>query len=499
MQKLHSIIPGLAFLTVLVSQALNGQESLKTMSLNLQNAVDLAIHQSSSVMYTQNRNVNYYWRYKNYLSMYRPQLNLNGEFPNYTQSATPITQPDGSVEFKQVYNMLGSARLSLNQSIPQLGTYVYAATSIYRAQDFKLDKVDFSGSPFNIGFVQPLLAYNSMKWRKLTEPMVYEEAQKEFVESIERICQNTTVRFFRYLRAQTDNKLAESNLKNSENNLRIAESKRELGKISENDFSRIKLSVYNAQKAQNKAHMDLKNADFELKSYIGLDQDQEIELVIPLDILFFEIDPDIAVKEAKENRKETPQFERRLIEAEEALVQAKRSSGVSATLMGSYGISNSSDEFLLVYNNPERQRLLSLTVSVPIMDWGRAASRIKLAESRSDLVNFDVEKEKIDFEREVIVQVEQFNLLIDWISTAEEADKVAENGYQIALKKFQNGEISITDLNISLQERESAKRDYIASLQSYWVAYYNLRILTLYDFQRNEKISYYNPMLKDQN
>ena len=475
-----------------------GQDTLR-LSLDLQNAVDLAIHQSSSVMYTQNRNVNYYWRYKNYQSMYRPQLNLKGEFPNYTQSTTPVTQPDGSVEFKQVYNMLGSATVSLNQPIPQLGTYIYAATSIYRAQDFNLDKVDFSGSPFSIGFYQPLLAYNYMKWRKITEPMVYEESQKEFIESIERICQNTTYRFFRYLRAQTDNNLAQSNLQNSENNLRIAESKRELGKISENDSSRIKLSVYNAKKSLNKANMDLKNADFELKSYIGLDQDQEIELQIPLNVVFFEIDPEKAVREAKENRKETPQFERRLIEAEEALVQAKRNSGISATLQGSYGISNSAEDFFLVYDNPERQRLLSLKVSVPIMDWGRAASNIKLAESRSDLVNFDVEKERIDFEREVIVQVEQFNLLIDWISTAEEADKVAENGYQIALKKFQNGEISITDLNISLQERESAKRDYIASLQSYWVAYYNLRILTLYDFMRNEKIWYYNPMLEGQN
>jgi outer membrane protein len=79
--------------------------------------------------------------------------------------------------------------------------------------------------------------------------------------------------------------------------------------------------------------------------------------------------------------------------------------------------------------------------------------------------------------------------------TAREADKVAENGYQISLKKFQNGEISITDLNISLSERESAKRDYIDSLREYWVAYYNLRILTLYDFQFDQKITYSNPMI----
>jgi outer membrane protein TolC len=93
------------------------------------------------------------------------------------------------------------------------------------------------------------------------------------------------------------------------------------------------------------------------------------------------------------------------------------------------------------------------------------------------------------------VEVEQFNLLKDQMNTAKEADKVAENGYNIALKKFQNGEISITDLNISLAERESAKRDYISSLQTYWLSFYTIRILTLYDFKYDQKIFYSNPAL----
>ncbi|MDZ7605845.1 MAG: TolC family protein [Cyclobacteriaceae bacterium] len=106
-----------------------------------------------------------------------------------------------------------------------------------------------------------------------------------------------------------------------------------------------------------------------------------------------------------------------------------------------------------------------------------------------------MEREKLNFEREVIVQVEQFNLLKDQMETSKEADKVAENGYEIALKRFQNGEISITDLNISLQEREKAKRDYISSIENYWESYYYLRILTLYDFELHEKINYNNPTL----
>lgn len=468
-----------------------------TLYLSLRNVVDLAISQSSAAKNVQNQNVNYFWRWKNFQSRFRPQLMLSGDLPNYQQTTTPVQQPDGSFQFKQISNMQTSASLSLNQSIPQLGTHVYAATSLFRIQDFNNNTLEFSGTPFSIGFIQPIFAYNWMKWSKKTEPLLFEEANKDFVESIEEISLLATVRFFRFLKVQTNFSLATSNLKNSMDNLKIAEAKKSLGQISENDFSRIQLSVFNARKALNKARMDLKNADFELKSYIGLDQDELIGLTMPLNMMLFDIDPQTALEQAKANRKETPRFERRLLTAERELEEAKRNSGVSATLRGSYGVSNSAAILPDVYDNTETEQIVRLTLSVPILDWGRSASAIKLAESERDLIVYDVQQDKMDFEREVIVQVEQFGLLRDQLTTAEEADKVAGNGYQIALRKFQNGEISITDLNISLAERESAKRDYIESLEDYWVAYFNLRILTLYDFEMNRKIDYVNPAIED--
>jgi outer membrane protein len=458
--------------------------------LDLQNVVALAIEQSSAVKYAQNRNENYYWRWKNFKTRYRPQLVVSGNLPDYTKSTVGVTQPDGSLEFKQVTNLSTSARLSLNQSIPLTGTYVYASTSAYRFQDYNKNVVNFSGSPFSVGFTQPIFAINWMKWSQKTEPLVYDEAQKYFIQSIEEISLNTVYRFFRYLMVQTNYKLAESNLKNSNNNLKIAQTKKDLGNISDNNFARNELAVLNAQKALNQASMDLKNADFELKSYVGLSQDQKIELEMPLNITLFEIDKVKAQEEAKLNRKEGSEYKRRLIEADRDLLNAKRSTGLSATLQGSYGLSNSSESMAGIYQQPERQQTLKLALSIPILDWGQSASAVKLAESQRELVIYDVEKDREDFERSVVVQVEQFSLMKDQLITAKEADKVSENGYQIALKQFQNGEISITDLNISLSERDNAKRDYIRSLQTYWVAYYQLRILTLYDFERNQKISY---------
>lgn len=478
-------------------QLIQAQNEEFLTNLSLQNVVDLAIYQSASVRYAQNTNVNYYWRWKNFKTRFRPELTISGDLPNYGNSIYENLQDDGSTNFTRVEKLKTSASLSLNQNIARTGTHVYAASSVNRIQDYNKDYIDFAGTPFSVGFVQPIFAYNWAKWAKKSEPLLYEEANKNFVQQLEEISKEATRRFFRYLTVQTNFKLAESNLSNSKDNLKIADAKKALGQISENDYSRIKLSVLNAQKSLNTARMDLKNADFELKSYIGLEQDVKITLSIPLNMVLFEIDPEKALSEAFENRKETPRFERRLLDADRELEQAKRNSGVSATLRGSYGVSNSAYDFPSVYESPDIEQVIRLNLSVPILDWGRSASAIKLAESERDLTIFDVERDKKDFERSVIVQVEQFSLLKDQMITAEEADKVAENGYLIALKKFQNGEISITDLNISLGEREKAKRDYIDSLGDYWRAYYNLRILTLYDFELDQKIRYVNPLLEE--
>lgn len=463
--------------------------------LTLKNVVDLAVTQSSAVKYQHNRNINYYWRWQNFKTRFRPQLTLNSDFPIYKHNTEPITQPDGTVKFKQISNLENSVQIALSQSLPQIGTRIYAATSVIRHEDFNQGFVEFSGSPFVIGIRQPIFSYNWMKWSKKTEPLLFEESKRNYIESIEEISLNATRRFFNYLKVQTNYSLAESNLKNSQDNLSIAKIKKKLGRISENDFSRIELAVYNAKKDLNEAQMDLKNADFELKSYIGLEQSEKINLIIPLKMYLFEIDSDKALEEALANRKESLRSERRLIHAEQELVRAKRNNGPNITINGSYGVSNSAPDYLGVYDDTEQQRELELTLSIPILDWGRSASEVKLAESNKDLVVYDVEQDMKDFKRSVIMQVEQFSLLKEQLNTVKEADQVAENGYNIALRKFQNGEISITDLNIALAEREKAKRDYIRSIEDYWVAYYRLRILTLYDFENNAKINYTNPLL----
>ncbi len=170
----------------LVPLAAVGQDVL-VVSLSLRNVVDLAISQSSAVKYAQNRDVNYYWRWKNHQTRFRPQLTLSGNLPDFENQTKPIVQPDGSIIFNKVSQLETNAQIALSQSIPKLGASVYAASGITRIQDFNNETVGFSGYPVSVGITQPLFAYNWMKWSRMTEPLVYEEAQKYFVENIEEI------------------------------------------------------------------------------------------------------------------------------------------------------------------------------------------------------------------------------------------------------------------------------------------------------------------------
>jgi outer membrane protein TolC len=78
--------------------------------------------------------------------------------------------------------------------------------------------------------------------------------------------------------------------------------------------------------------------------------------------------------------------------------------------------------------------------------------------------------------------VRQFEMLRLQIEITKKSDQVAQQRYLVAQNRYLIGKIDITNLNIALNEKDSAKRSYLEALKSFWTAYYDLRRLTLYDF-----------------
>lgn len=476
----------LFILLILFKPGLRAEENKRIFTL--QEIVSLALANSPTVKNVKNQRQNAYWRYRNYKTSFRPQLDLNGNIPDYFSSNTPVTQPDGSVSFRSVNLSKASMNLQLKQEIALTGTQVYAATDVTRIDNLNAKTVDWNGSPFMIGFNQTIFGYNSQKWTQRLEPLVWNESQKSYFESLEGISQAASNYFFGLLRLQTEVELAESNLRNSEANQKIADVNIELGRISPNDYKRVALSVLNARKSLSRARMGERVAAFNLKSFIGFNEADDLVLLPPEKTPDFKVSVQKALEQARLNRGDPERMKRKMIQAEQDLTYAKRSNGLRANLTGMYGLTNTSDKPSDLLEKPEVQKMLRLSLFIPVLDWGRSASKVKMAESNSELVKYEITQEVQQFEREVVVQVEEFNLLYEQMKTAKEADLVAEEGYKIALQQYQGGKLSITELNIALQEREQSRHDFINSLHSYWAAYYNLRKLTLYDFENDRKI-----------
>jgi outer membrane protein TolC len=200
------------------------------------------------------------------------------------------------------------------------------------------------------------------------------------------------------------------------------------------------------------------------------------------------IQAELLLKEAYENRADAVAFERRKLEAAQSVAKAKGDNGINATLMANLGYSNSGKNVQEVLQNPQNYQAVQIQFNVPIMDWGRSKSRIKTAEEQRQLVAYTLEQDKLNFQQEIYTQVTLFEMLKGQLSLTAQADSIASEKYQIAQERYVLGNLSVTDLSISFAEKDQGKRDFIGVLRDYWSAYYQLRWLTLYDFEQNKKI-----------
>lgn len=464
-------------------------QSGDTLTLSLNQVVDMARARSISAKQASTIQKTKYWEYRTFRSNYQPQLALDGILPAYNKSFTEVMQPDGTILFQPVHNNNSALNLSFSQSIAATGGTVFGRTRLQRFDDFERKNTLYNGVPFGIGYSQPLFQFNPLKWDKSIEPLKYQESKQAYIEAMEDIAIKATGYFFDLLLAQVNLQVSETNLGNTENILRIANEKFELGKISKNEILQLSLEKLKAQKAVGIAKRDMEIATLNIRIFTGLDA-QKIALLLPHSTINMKVTNEKVLAEAYANRSDAIAFQRRIAEAKRDVAKAKGDNGLNASLNAQLGFSKSGAALPKVYQSPKAQQLVYLSFVIPILDWGRSKARTKTAEANLEFTNYAVEQDKQMFMQEIVTQVTLFDMMRDQLVLSSSADSIASEKYQIARDRYVLGNLSITDLSIAFQEKDQAKRDYIAALRDFWGAYYQLRYLSLYDFEKNEKIKY---------
>ena len=460
----------------------------QTRTLSLERTIDLAREQSVAARKAYTVKVTRYWEWRAFKSNYRPSITWSGQAPGFSRTSKEVIQPDGTVRFQSISQNNYISQVSLSQPIAFTGGALFIGTYLQRFDDLNQDNTLYNGIPLQLGISQPIFAYNPLKWDKRIEPLRYRESQQAYVANMEEVGVTALDYFFNLQIAQIDYAIAATNVANTDTIFRITSEKYDLGKVSRNDLLQLKLEKLKAAKALAQAQQDLKTAELDLGSYIGFRDLTDVRLVLPENIREVDVREETALKEALENRPEAISFARRDLEAEKEVAQAKGSTGFSAGLTGTLGFAKTGDRIGDIYRNPPDQQTLSLTFNFPIVDWGRSRSQLETARANQQLALTEIEQDRINFEQQLLTEVGRFHRFYTQVDLNREVDELAQDRYQIAQDRFIAGNLGITELVIALQEKDRAKRDYVLSLRDYWRSYYLVRLFTLYDFEKAQKL-----------
>ena len=471
-----------------ISLCATAENETRIRPITLDEAITLARVQSVNAAVALNELKTAYWEYRTFQADLLPEVNLSATLPSYAKSYNSYQQGDGSYTFVRNNFMQMSGELSIDQNIWLTGGKLSLNTSLdFMKQLDGMKDERYMSVPIALTLNQPIFGTNTFKWNRRIEPVRYAEAKANFLSETEEVTMTTINYFFNLLLAKENVNIAKQNLENAEKLYEVAKAKRRMGQISENDVLQLKLNMLNAQSTLTDYESSLKSNMFQLRSFLALGEDEELEPILPEEIPAILVNYQDALEKALANNAFAHNIRRRQLEADYNVAKAKGNLR-QITLFAQVGFTGTGERFQNAYDPLKDNQIVEVGFKVPLLDWGKRRGQVKVAKSNREVVQSRLRQETMDFNQNLFILVEQFNNQRAQLNIADEADQIAEQRYKTNVETFMIGRISTLDLNDAQVSKDEARQKHISELFYYWYYYYQLRSLTLWDFEKNTNI-----------
>ena len=451
--------------------AANGKD---TLDITMAEAIRLAQEQSSEAQAARHQLEAAEWSYRSYRANYLPAVTLTSS-PNLNRQLNSITQPDGTNLFLQQNQLSTDLSLSITQNVSMTGGSLFVRSSLRRQDEFHDRLHAYSSTPFQIGYQQNLLGYNSLRWARRTEPLRYRRAQKQFRETMELVASRASSYFFQLASAQTELDIAQQNQQVADTLHRYARGRYGIGTITENDMLQLEVNKLSGEADRMDAEISVDEAMQTLRSFLGFRQDVVLRVVPDTVIPEHRLVVDEALAAAMANSPDPDYYELSRLESRSQLAQAKANRGLRADLYVQFGLSQTGPTVSDSYSHPLNQEYASLGISLPLLDWGRGRGRVQVARSQLELTETQAEQGMTDFRLNVMKMVRQFNVQGHRVEVAWRKRQTALRRYEVARWLYVQERTTLLEFNNSVVEKDSAQRAYISALHTYWSLYYGLR------------------------
>jgi outer membrane protein TolC len=206
------------------------------------------------------------------------------------------------------------------------------------------------------------------------------------------------------------------------------------------------------------------------------------------DVPDFQVDTLLAVRQALHNQSQVRLNEFSDVDANRRVAEAKLSGGPGASVTASYGVNQTAGVLNQAYQSPLESQAFALSLSTPVFLFGAHSADVQAAQASREAVQSNNKLSVANIEQGARFAALGFEQAQRGLSISAKADTVGSKRYEVAYNRYVIGKINYADLYIAQQEKDAALQAFVAALQQYWLSYYQLRLLTLYDFEKGAPI-----------
>jgi len=480
---------------LLVSFQVEGQVKevllLEKEEITLEEIMQLARKKSLDVFKAKHLYGVNYWAYRSFKSSLLPKVDFNFDPFTYNRSFVKRYDSENNIDtYRAQQNLNTFANISVNQKIKATGATVYLNSDFNRLINYGDTKIEnYSATPIRIGLIQPLMAFNTFKWKDKTAPLKFNKAKQDFIYELQTINLKSVSLFFNWALVNKKVDIANEGKKSAQKLFKIGKKRYALGAIEKDDLLNLELDVYNANTNLTKTQKELEKATLDLKLFLRDDSFQNTKPILPELISNLKIDTEKAAKLANANNPEVLSLKLKKIEALRDLDKAIKDNRFDLSLKASYGLNQQANTLQDAYGNFLDQQMVSVQFSIPLLDWGERKGNIKTAKSKAEVQDIEIQQQGDKFKQEISLKVIDFNLQEQLVIGAQSASEISRKSYQLTEKRFLSGRVDLLKLTSARKAWQGASENYIKSLSNYWRFYYEIQKLTLFDFIKGKSIS----------
>ena len=491
MFQIKTFSKGVALAACLAANSLCAAQVVAPRTLNMQQVVELAQKNSISSMSNRNTFVASYWSYRSYRAQLLPSLSLNAGLANFNRSLIQLQDyATGAISYRAQYNMTNDVSLNFRQNIPWTGGAVTLSTSLQRLDQYSPARMTtYYAQPVYLTYTQSLWGFNQFKWSKETEPKQYEIAKRQYIENMEQLSQNTISLFWSCVSAKENYERAVKSFEEGKRLFEAGQTRFAMGTITRDQLMQIEVRVLNDSLTVSNSRVNLRTNMNRLCSYIGYQENTELNLIIDYEIPDVTLDYDDVLERALQNSSFNLRQEVQYSQADESVARAKANRGLSASLSTRFGMSGSADRLGDTFVQLKDQEVIGVSLTIPILDWGQGRGRVRMAQAQAETTRNQLEQSMIDYRQDLYTQVMQFNDQRSQCEIAKRAADLADESYELALRNFGSGSMTMSQLDQLKDKRDQAVSSYLSKVAGFWSSYFGIRRATLYDYISGTDIS----------